>query len=540
IANAVGLASTPEKADEQLNRLLIQLEELEGQFSEHDEFLADIIGKREEVYETFESHKQSLISERQRRAQNLLDAAERILTSINRRTKKLTDIDALNTLFASDPLVIKIRDIATKLRDIDDSVKADDIESRLKNSKDQALRAQRDKSEIYEEGGKIIKLGRHRFSVTTQELALSILQKGDQLNIHLNGTDFNEVIDNETLNAQKEFWTLEIESESPQLYRAEYLAGLLLETEQKSLEAVSNDDEGLLKKVHDFAAPRYKEAYEKGIHDHDASQILKKLLPVIKTSGLLRYSPLQRGLASLFWSVSKDQSLQTGWQKRAISAKQLVDVFNHNEARERLQQEIHQELNKFLESYPIDVDHNTRSLAAEYLSKELGQELDQELNQEQSENEISFVSSQYAKTLLEDLRRNLKVAKAWQTFQKTLDEQAGQHHERWALAHSWLTAMLEQSEKSSSGEKLSSSLHYIPETIALLICQDINWQDNNTQLEVSIDDIMGDHTRIKERQLHISLDDFLSRYHFQKNHVLPGYQNYLKLRSKIAEESAEE
>ena len=122
IANAVGLATTPDKADEQLNRLLIQLEELEGQFSEHDEFLADIIAKRDEVYETFESHKQSLIAERQRRAQNLLDAADRILTSLTRRTQKLTDIDELNTLFASDPLVIKIRDIADKLRKIDDSV----------------------------------------------------------------------------------------------------------------------------------------------------------------------------------------------------------------------------------------------------------------------------------------------------------------------------------------------------------------------------------------------------------------------------------
>jgi len=537
IANAVGLATTPEKADEQLNRLLIQLEELEGQFSEHDEFLADIIGKRDEVYETFESHKQSLIAERQRRAQNLLDAAERILTSINRRTKKLTDIDALNTLFASDPLVIKIRDIATKLRDIDDSVKADDIESRLKLSKDQALRAQRDKSEIYEDGGKIIKLGRHRFSVTTQELDLSILQKGkypnSHLNIHLNGTDFNEPIDNKELNAQKEFWDIEIESESPQLYRAEYLAGSILDSaqhqienlNQEKLETASHSDADLLKLVHDFAAPRYKEAYEKGIHDHDACKILQQLLPIIKTSGLLRYSPLQRGLASLFWSATKEQTLQMGWQKRAISAKQLVDVFNHHDASQRLQAEIYQELNKFLEQYPIDVDSNTRSLSAEYLSQELADEA------------VGFVSSQYAKTLLDDLRRNLQVAKVWEPFQKALDEQAGQHHERWALAQAWLSAMLEKEEGEEKGKQRS---HYIAEAIALLISENINWQDNNTQLEVSINDIMGDHPRIKKRELHLSLDDFLSRYHYHKNHVLTGYHRYLKLRSRIIEESVEE
>ncbi len=541
IANAVGLANTPEKADEQLNRLLIQLEELEGQFSEHDEFLADIISKRDEVYETFESHKQSLIAERQRRAQNLLDAAERILTSINRRTQKLTDIDALNTLFASDPLVIKIRDIATKLRDIDDSVKADDIESRLKNSKDQALRAQRDKSEIYEEGGKIIKLGRHRFSVTTQELDLSILQQGkypnNQLNIHLNGTDFKEPIDNPELNAQKEFWDIEIESESPQLYRAEYLAGLILDKaqhqqdnlNQEMLEKLRHNDKDLLKLVYDFAAPRYKEAYEKGIHDHDASKILQQLLPIIETSGLLRYSPLQRGLACLFWSATKEQALQSGWQKRAISAKQLVDVFNHHAASQRLQQEIHQQLERFLEQYPIEIDSNTRSLSAEYLAQEL------------AENEISFVSSQYAKTLLEDLRRNLKVVKAWEPFQKTLDEQKGQHHERWALAKAWLSAMLENTDVGTGADvSKSKTQHYIAEAVALLICENINWKDNNITLEVSVKDMMGDHERIKNRQLEFSLDDFLSRYHHHKNHVLAGYHSYLKLRSRIIDESVEE
>ena len=530
IANAVGLASTPDKADEQLNRLLIQLEELEGQFSEHDEFLADIIGKREEVYETFESHKQTLISERQRRAQNLLDAAERILTSITRRTKKLTDIDALNTLFASDPLVIKIRDIAEKLRDIDDSVKADDIESRLKNSKDQALRAQRDKSEIYEDGGKVIKLGRHRFSVTTQELALSIIHKNDQLNIHLNGTDFIEPIDNQALNDQKEFWNIEIESESEQLYRAEYLAGLIIESAEHKqnnldiakLEAVINSEKDLLKTVHDFAAPRYKEAYEKGIHDHDASKLLQQLLPIQKTSALLRFPPLERGLATVFWSVTQKQSPQDDWQKRAISAKQLVNVFNNHDASQRLQQDIKTELEQFLDQYPIVADASTRSRTAEYLSQELAQ------------TKISFTSSQYAKTLLDDLRRNLTVAKAWKQFETTLKQLSDQHDERWALAQAWLVAMLENENENDN----PANVHYVPEAIALLICENIQWQDNSTQLEVTVDDIIGEHPRIQSRKLDLSLDDFLSRYHHHKNHLLPGYHQYLDSRSSVMKESA--
>jgi predicted nucleic acid-binding Zn-ribbon protein len=55
IVNALGLSTTPDRCDEQLSRLLIQLEELESQFSEYDQFLTDIVEKREEIYESFEA-----------------------------------------------------------------------------------------------------------------------------------------------------------------------------------------------------------------------------------------------------------------------------------------------------------------------------------------------------------------------------------------------------------------------------------------------------------------------------------------------------
>ena len=45
------MATTPERADEQLARLLVTLEELEGQFGEHEDFLPDILAKREETLE---------------------------------------------------------------------------------------------------------------------------------------------------------------------------------------------------------------------------------------------------------------------------------------------------------------------------------------------------------------------------------------------------------------------------------------------------------------------------------------------------------
>ena len=41
--------ATPEKCDDQLSKVLVQLEEVEGRFGEFDEFLADLTSRREEI-----------------------------------------------------------------------------------------------------------------------------------------------------------------------------------------------------------------------------------------------------------------------------------------------------------------------------------------------------------------------------------------------------------------------------------------------------------------------------------------------------------
>ncbi|HEU0306701.1 MAG TPA: DNA repair ATPase, partial [Lysobacter sp.] len=199
ITSALGMAGDPERADEQLSRLMVQLEELESQFGEHEQFLGDILAKREELLETFDAHKQALMDERQRKAQSVLDAANRILEGLGRRTEKFASADELNAFFAGDPLILKLRELAGRLRGYKDSVKADDVEARLKGARDQAVRALRDRSDLFEDGGNVIRLGRHRFSVNAQPLDLTILPRGDELALHLTGTDFMEPIHSEEL-----------------------------------------------------------------------------------------------------------------------------------------------------------------------------------------------------------------------------------------------------------------------------------------------------------------------------------------------------
>nr|CAA6819414.1 MAG: FIG00948134: hypothetical protein [uncultured Thiotrichaceae bacterium] len=552
VTNALNLSTTPDKCDEQLSRLLVQMEELESQFSDHDEFLADIIGKREEVHDSFEAHKQSLINERQRRAQNLMDAAQRIISSIQRRTTRFTEMDELNTFFASDTLVMKVRDIATQLRELDDSVKADDLESSLKGHKEQAIRGLRDKQDIFEDGGNVIKLGpTHRFSVTTQELDLTLLPRGDHQYIHLSGTDFFEQIEAPELEGLRAYWEQNLESETPEFYRAEYLAGQILAALEKGELQQGND---LNEMVRQFAAPLYKEGYEKGIHDHDAVQILTQLLPAKENAGLLRFDPLARGLAAVFWAETREQELQKDWPERANAASEMRRVFGDGEALGQLRDEVllnlerflnpspalplsregalpqHENLNGSTISLPLDKGGLRGVLGFSSVSKQSLQSAATYLCEELSKPNINFTASTYAQQLADDLRRNLETAGALDSFNAALDKLQDKPLQRWQTIRSWLQAMLKGKD--------STLAHYIPEATALISLNDkLPRQTVNANLELRIEDLMGDHPLIQsedgKRYLNLSLDQFLSRFQQHREQVVPAYQRYLYLRSEI-------
>src|SRR5690606_10802139 len=249
-----------------------------------------------------------------------------------------------------------------RLRELKDSVRADDVEARLKAARDQAVRALRDKSELFEEGGNVIKLGpRHRFSVNTQELDLTLMPRGDALYLHLTGTDFLEPLRDAQLEELRDYWQVSLESESAELYRAEYLAGLVLDAAQAGREGLSLDllkthlaqPETLTRLIRDFAAPRYKDGFEKGIHDHDAALILTQLLPLRESAGLLRYAPTARGFAALFWNRWSQDIEAELWPEQARSSLHLRQLFGSSDGVQRLQREIATAMERFLVQYPL-------------------------------------------------------------------------------------------------------------------------------------------------------------------------------------------
>ncbi|GAA5215026.1 DNA repair ATPase [Corallincola platygyrae] len=526
ITNALGAATTPEKCDEQLTRLLVQLEELESKFSEHDEFLADILSKREEVYESFEAQKQALLDERQRKAQNLQDAAGRILSNIQKRVTRFTEPDELNSFYAADPLVLKVREISEQLRQLDDPVKADDIDARFKMGKDQALKSLRDKSEIYEEGGNVIKLGpRHKFSVNTQPLDITILPRNKVLNYHLTGTDYFEAVDDQRLVELSDFWQAELPSESPALYRAEYLAGQILDAAEQyqddlspeSLRQLVSDQEALIKKVREFAAPRYKEGYQKGVHDHDAGRILAAVVPLKASVDLLVYDPKSRGLAIVFWANNQQSNAVKGWVERARSAVTMQSLFSSNQALTLLQQEVTDCLSAFIQQHPIPASELEIRTAAVYLVEELARD------------RTEFVTSKYADRLVASLKQALSTGRTFQVFETALSQLKGLAGDRWALTQSWLTAMVD-----SQGDKLADCAPYIAEAVAIINAEErVGRRHSEADLNFTVDELLGEHERIEQQALKLRLDSFLANYQSHRDDFVPKYHHYLEVRQQV-------
>ncbi len=529
ITNALGLATTPEKCEEQLARLLVQLEEMESQFGENEKFLNEIMTQREEVYNAFETQKQQLLDARHSRAQVLSDTVKRMLGNIEKRTQRFADEDALNTYLASDAMVLKVRDVVQQLRDLDNAVKADDAESRLKMIKDQALRILRDKTDLYSDGGKLIKLGpRHQFSVSSEDLDLSIIPREEGLALHLIGTQYFEPIEDEALNALKDYWTLNLESESPQVYRAEYLAHQIIDAARNNthdlnwerLTAALVKDADSLDLVREFAKPLYREGYQKGVHDHDAALFLKALVPALENGDLLSFDPLSRGLAQLIWThlVTADVPGLNTLPARTRSAKRMQSLFQDGQALALIEKELEGAITTLGLKQELSLSAEQLQRTVSYLAAELAR------------GKLAFVQSREASNLLTQFKKSLTKTDI-KAFDQSLTELSEAPQQQWALANAWLQALVGSTENHDL-------LHYVPEAAAILCVGDqLTRRKLNVDVSLVVSGLYGEHASLNQGEKHFSLDGFLTRMHDHQARVLPGYKKYLSVRHDISEQA---
>ncbi len=318
-AGYLDVCDSPQKCDEYMTKVMVQLEELEGRFAEFDEFVIELAQRREDVYAAFESRKVQLVERRNRRAESLSSAASRILKGIDSRVRKMESTDQIAAYFAGDLMVEKIRDIIDQLDDLEDVVRVGDLQSRLKTVREDAIRQLRDRQDLYEDGGDLIRLGSHRFAVNTQSLDLTTVLRDGDLCLHLTGTQFFEPLANEELTASRDLWDQELVSENADVYRAEYLAVDLFELAKSDggQSAPRFDGAALdLSWVQEQMGSRFDEGYSKGVHDSDAAHILQTLLRFDDSIGLLHHSPTTRA-ASLLWFNkildAKNRKSMTDW-----------------------------------------------------------------------------------------------------------------------------------------------------------------------------------------------------------------------------------
>ncbi|WP_137937444.1 DNA repair ATPase [Chitinivorax sp. B] len=519
IANALDLADSPEKCDEAMTRLLTQLEELEGQFGEQDAFIADIAIKREAVYEAFSGRKQTLLDERQKRAGALFDAASRILAGIPKRVVQLSEQAQLHAYFASDALILKLKGLIGELRKLGDAVHADDLESQLKTARENAVKVLRDRTELMGEGGNVIRLGKHAFTVNVQPLDLTLVPKEGALAFHLTGTDYFEMVNDSVLDSLKPYWGLVLPSETPSLYRAEYLVGQLLDAATRKefgldlnrLHEIAADLPALQDRVRQFAAPRYQDGYQKGVHDHDAALILAALLPMMDHAGLLRYSPTARALAALYHAAI-GEGLQTQLKRRAHSAEQLHAQFGQDQAINELRQHTVRSLARFAKESGLESWSNGTLLeeAGEYLVAEL------------ASPQRDWTESGNARDLADGLIHYLEHANLIGEWRDTL--QSGSLNERWLHASHWL--------QGYATAHAPQAVFFVPEAAALLLTEQARHRVNAT-LQQAVPGLLGEHPLIQQGTLQINLNDFRQRLAHHRQVVLPAYEQLQALRQQL-------
>ncbi len=521
LTNYIDLADSPEKCVEFQTKLMVQLEELEGKFSEFDDFLDKITTKREEIYNSFESKKISLVEARNKRANTLQQSAERILKAIHNRVSKFKEVSEINGYYASDLMIEKIRNIVSDLIAMDDSVKADTIQSQLKSMKEEAIRQLKDKNELFVGGDNIIKLGTHHFSVNTQACELTTVFKDNELYFHLTGTNFYEKVAHTELNDYKDLWNQSIPSENDEVYRSEYLACQVFNNYLLQLNGRLNSlsDEETLDYIREFMGQRYNEGYVKGVHDLDAGIIVKELIELNKTAGLLKYSSESRSCANLFWNKFTPSEVKIHYEKQLKGVGALIKIFPESKEFDDIIDELKNQVENFLQNTQL-FDPIVAQESATYLFHEVV-------------HDDSFVVDNNAAVLYDDFTDFLRHNSALEDFNRSIKELSDTPVSQYKLIKKWLQAYI-----SASG-KTQNSL-YINEVAVLLTVGKID--KNNiikAQLTKELMGFQGSHAVIKEGKYLFDYNKFVSRLkHFEIN-VSKRFNRYLDLKKSLIDDFEE-
>lgn len=519
VVNYLDLCDHPDKCDEYLTKVMVQIEELEGKFAEFDEYSEELAGKREEVYDAFETRKTSLREKRNKRATNLVKSAERVLSGIKHRADAFKEINEINGYFAGDLMISKVRDIIEQLDELGDSVKAADIQTQLKTLKEDAVRQLKDRKDLFVDGKNIIQFGKHQFNVNTQPLELSIVPRDADMCFHLAGTDFFEPITEPTFLETSTVWDQEVISENKQVYRAEYLAYkflLSLDGVPGANSPLSSSDSSF-EALQQFAAARYTEAYTKGVHDHDAFKIIEALLPIHEKIGLLKFSPSIRAAAILFWSTweSPEKEIITS-QLHSISEMRKSGFNPATNSSAYLRQ-----LTSALADFTPITDHPTMiTNATEYLFSQLS-------------SGSAFVVSPEANTIIQKFNHTLTAKRAKDAYENSIANLTGQAKYQTIL--DWILSSREPSEPDPHSP-FTIQNSQLKEAAAHLFHADFQKRDiHHVEVTAEITGLLGSHGAVSEGAYTLHYNTFFDKLSQFEAESVPTFRAYQKTKQDLTE-----
>lgn len=512
VLNYLEVATTPEKCDESLTRVMVQLEEMESRFSDFDDYAAELTLKREEIQTAFEARRQSLVDALNRRCQSLGQSAERILASVRNRLAAFAKPEEVHAWIAGDAMVAKLRDLIEELRKLGDSVRADDLQTKLKTLQQDSLKQIRDKADLYADGGDVIQLGRHKFSFNRQQLELTLLPREGRLVFHLTGTRYFEEVADPRLDDLRHVWDQAAVSENTQVYRAEYLAWQL----HKSHAPDAAVD------VPAFMAQRYHEGYTKGVHDHDAALILEPLRAMEKALGPLRHAPAARGLALLFWHGWPEDEEKKALAARMRSKGKMRELLGISGA--HVQDAPTKKIEAFLQQLTRACPQSwcpgfSRSEAiAACLLEEL-----QHLSPRHPA--LPFTRAAAAVELIRAFRKELVVKMAAKEFDETLAALEAQPVTAFVVAREWLAALHPGTDEG-----------VLTEAATLLALRDsppaVTPSEPATRMTLT--GFTGTHPRIQEAALELDYHEFTTRLAHYETSIVPDYERFHQLKHETA------
>lgn len=507
LANYLELAATPEACDEFLNRLLVQLEELEARFTDFDEYVVQLAEKRGAITGAFESRKLELVEARGRRAGTLLAAAERLLKGVVHRASRMTGLDELHGFFAGDAMVGKVRDLIRQLLELGDSVKADDVATQLKTAQETAVRDFKDRQELFAGGHDTLQLGRHRFRVNTQELALTIVPRGDDLCLHVAGTSYFEVLSDPELLETWAVWGLETATETPELYRGEYLAHRVLrelEAQGRIPAAREWTADERLARVREYLSPRFSDGYVKGVHDLDGALILGALIELHATLGLRRFSATARTCAAMAWAQFPEGAPKELWRGRLRGQGTVERLFPGQRPHPACREELRGLVAAFVERtrlFPSDaVDE-----AAGYL-------------EEQLRVEGRFVAGPDAADLAIDFERHLPGRRAVDAFRSAREAVASDPSTGYALVRDWIRAHASSLERPVEEGILDEAAWLVFQGSVLT-----GGMVGGSSM-VELQGLVGSHPRIRQGGLRLDFVEFRRRLRVHDTEVVPRFE----------------